>query len=431
VFCKEDPSLPRIAMQLNWLGGANSTPLEELAPFVFAGDLLEQGGTAALSPQELEVRIDELGMQFSCGIGGTQSYASFWSLSRNFDEAFGLAVDILTEPRLDAERLEVLKAQHAVSMKRRFDSPRRGVGVLANQVLYEGQPRRSHVTSKAEAEAVSTADVRQVVDRYLGPDNLFITVVGDFETESMLARIEEKLGGWSQARDSERIFLKHAPVVKPGVFLVEKDLPQPAIRIVQEVAVDRTAPAEEHAAMEIMNDILGGSGFRSRLMERLRSDEGLTYGIYSRFQHEGREGFPGQLTISYQTRKDAVLHSIESVLEVYTGVMEEGATEAEVAEQIQTWRNTFIFRFENEFYSVARLMGQELDDRPYDFDQTRLAAIQAVSKADVDAAARKILNPENLSIFIFGSLAPEDEAAIAEKFGLTKLDKEVVFAGGF
>ncbi len=431
VFIKEEHSLPTVSMSLRWRGGTNTLPTDRLAEVEFASTLINEGGTEDLDPAALEIRRDELGLQFNVRIGGSSSSANFWSLKRNFDEAFDLAVDILANPRLDSDRLEVIKGQHIASMKRRYDNPRWGVRLLTDHVFYGDHPRLGHVTTKADVEAVTADQIRDVVQRFLGSDNLTVTVVGDFDADAMLRTIDDKLGALRKAGDSERKWITHAPIHRPGAYILEKELPQPSIQIRQELGADRSTSAEEHAALEILNEVLGGSGFRSRLMERLRSDEGLTYGIYSRMSHEGREGVPGALSIAYQTKQDAVARSIGSVLEIYESLLNDGATEQEIAEQIQTWRNGFIFRFTSPFYSVSRLAEHELNDRPYDRDQKQLADIQKVDVAAVKAVAKKYLNPNNLSICIFGELTPEDETALDERFGVKKLSKDEVFTGGF
>jgi zinc protease len=212
---------------------------------------------------------------------------------------------------------------------------------------------------------------------------------------------------------------------------VEQDLPQPAVRLYHQIPVDREAPPADHAALEILNDILGGSGFRSRLMERLRSDEGLTYGVYSSLVHEGRPGQPGRVQIAYQTRRDAVARSIDSVLEEFRKIIAEEVGPAEVEEQIEAWRNAFIFRYTNDFYSVSRLMANELDDRPYDFDRRELEAVQQVGVADVHRVAERYLRPENLTVAVFGTPEEGDRAALAERFALRVLPREEVFSGGY
>jgi len=431
VFLKEDPSAPSVEMSLVWLGGANTTPIEDLAAFELADQMLTEGGTAELDPFQLEERKDELGMQVSISLSDTQSSADFWSLTRNFAEAFGLAMDMLMEPRLDAERLATVKTQYVDMMRRRYDNPWWGGMIVLNHVFDHDHPRLGYQASRAEIEALTADDIRALWRRYLGRDNLYVTVVGDFEAADMLRTIEERLGGWRTAEDSERVYITREPVVRPGVYVVEKELPNPSVNFGHMIKVDRNAPMEDHAALEVLNDILGGSGFRSRLMERLRSDEGLTYGVYSFVLHQGRPGEPGAIAVSYQTGKDTVAYSISSVLEEVHRIVEQDVTSAEVQEQIEAWRNRFIFRYTNDFYSVRRLMENELDDRSYDFDREELDAVQKVTVADVRRVARQYIKPDNLTVAIFGSLTEADRKALEEKLGLTVLPKDVVFSGGF
>lgn len=431
VFIKEKRDVPVVRMDLTFLGGTGTLPVEDLAPTALGSDLLNEGGTASLTPHELEVRRDELGLSFSLYMGGTQSGGSFWSLSRNFDESFDLAVDILTQPRFDADRLDVLKGQYIQQEKRVYDNPGAAVSRVASRVLTGDHPRLGRVIAKEEIESLTPASIRAIYDRYLGRDNLYVTVVGDFDRTEMLELLEAKLGSWKTAQDTERDWVERDPSVKPGVFVVEKDLPQPAVRIEQEMAIDRGLAPEDHAAIEILNDILGGSGFRSRLMERLRSDEGLTYGIRSGWQHEGRPGVPGGLTIQYQTRKDAVAHSISSVMEEYERIRTGMVSASELQEQIQAWRNRFIFQYDNEFSSVARLMANELDERPYDHDAQQLAFIQKVTAEHVLEVAQRYLDPSKASIFIFGSLTAEDAAELEATYGLTVMSRDDAFPGGY
>jgi predicted Zn-dependent peptidase len=431
VFIKEDHSAPSVDMRLRWLGGANTTAVDQLAPFELADQLLSEGGTESLDPIALQERKDELGMRFGLYVGSTSSGGSFWSLSRNFDESFSLAMEILKKPRLDVDRLETIRGQYIQSMKRRYEYPSFGSFLIQDHVFFRDHPRLGYTATREEIEAITVDDVRALWRRYIGTDNLYVTVVGDFEKDEMLATLEAALGSWREAEDSERKWITWKPIVRPGVWVVEKDLPQPSIRISHQIKVDRTAPMKDHAAIEILNDILGGSGFRSRLMERLRSDEGLTYGIYSFIAHQGRPGVPGAVGISYQTRKDAVARSIESVTEEFRKIIETKVSDAEIEEQIEAWRNRFVFRYTNDFYSVGRLMANELDDRPYDFDRQELAAVQKVTVADVQRVAKKYLAPENLTVAVYGTPAEADLVSLGEAYTVTILPREEVFKGGF
>jgi predicted Zn-dependent peptidase len=431
VFLKEDHSAPTVDIELAWLGGSNTTPVAQLAPFVLASDLLTEGGTEKLDPIALDERKEQLGMSFDISVGGTESGASFWSLGRNFRESFDLAMDMLMRPRLDGERLDTLKGQYIDDMRRRYDYPDYGVYLIENHVLYRDHPRLGYLASRDEVAAITPDAIRRLWKRYFGRDNLYVTAVGDFDGQEMLDLLERTFATWRKAEDKKRDFLPREPVTRPGVFLVEKEVSAPAVRLTQQLPVDRRAPLADHAALEILNDILGGSGFRSRLMERLRSDEGLTYGIYSYLFHDGRPGVPGGVGASYETKRASVERSIASVVEEFGKLARGKVSAAETAEQIDAWRNRFVFRYTNDFYSVTRLMHNELDDRPYDYDRRLLDAIQKVTPADVERVAHKYLKPDRLSIAVFGAPTDADKKALHSKFGLKVLPKAAVFRGGY
>ena len=431
VFVKEDHTAPSVNIMFAWVGGANTTPVSNLAPFKIASDLLTEGGTEELEPTALQERLEQLGMSFRIYVGNTMSRASFWSLQRNLDESFSLAMNMLMRPRFDGKRLETIQGQYIDRMKRRYDYPGYGAYLLQNYVINHENPRLGYEASRKEIEAVTPDSIRMIWQRYLGRDNLYVTAVGDFDKREMLNRLDKTFASWRVAEDKQRDFLPRDPVIRPGLYLVEKEVSAPAISVLHEIPVDRTIPLADHAAIEILNDILGGSGFRSRLMERLRSDEGLTYGISSHMVHDGRPGVPGQVAASYQTKKASVARSIASVTEEFQKIARGTVSPAEVQEQIDAWRNRFVFDFTDEFYSVERLMEQELDDRPYDYDRQLLEAVQKVTPADVERVAKKYLKPGNLTICVFGKLTDEDRRVVGEKYSLTVLPRETVFRGGY
>jgi len=430
VFVKQDPSAPSVSMRFFWSGGYNSLPVEDLAPFELAGDLLNEGGTKSLDPIALTERMEALGMNFSIGIGTTSSWGSFWSLKRNFKEAFELATDVVTRPRFDEDRLKTLKGQYVHQMQRRWDDPQSGVSMIQWKVLDGDHPRFGRVVTRAEIENVTSDQCRKAWRRFIGRDNLFITVVGDFDRKQVLEIIEARFKDFHKAEDKQRVWITRDPVSRPGVFVVEKDLPQVAVRLSGQLPVDRTALEDDHAALEILNGILGGS-FRSRLMERLRTDEGLTYGAYSSLVHENRPKVPGEIEIGFQTKQASVARSVGIALEELRKIVEVGVTSAEVDEQIESWRNQFVFNFTNDFQNVSRLMSHELNERPYDWDSCQLQAVQKTTPGEVQRVAKRYLDPGKLTIAVFGTLTDADRKILADTYGLTILKREDVFQGGY
>ncbi len=432
LFWKEDHELPAVTLNAVFTGGSNTAPLNTLATYALAAPLWLEGGAGRWDPAELERRKEDLGLRLSLRGGATRWQLSLWTLSRNLPAALELLETMLRQPRLDAGRLKVLAARQIDLMRRRADYPDWAVAFLAQKVLYGDHPRLGYQPSRGEIEALDSQGIGATLDRHLGPGNLFVTAVGDLEGPRLEAELQRALGGWRPASDPRRDWITREPSHHPGVHVLEKDIPQPAVRILQEMAVDRRkVDASEHAALEILNRVLGGSGFRSHLMERLRTDEGLTYGVSSSWRHEERPGVPGLLTISFQTSRDRLARAVEIVVEECRKLREQAPGEEDVHEQIQAWRNSFLFRFENPAHAVTRLMHHELDDRPYDRDRRLLERIEAVRPEEVRRAAERWLSPELFSVAIFGTPAPGQLRALEAQFPVRIWDRDEVLGGGY
>ncbi len=310
-------------------------------------------------------------------------------MKRNFKEAFDLATDVIMRPRFDEDRLKTLKGQYVDQMQRRWDDPSSGVSMIQWKVLDGDHPRLGRVVMRAEIESVTTDQCRKAWRRFIGRDNLFVTVVGDFDRKQMLEIIGPGLRP-SKAEDKQRVWIIRDPVSRPGVFVVEKDLPQVAVRLSGQLPVDRTALEADHAALEILNGILGGS-FRSRLMERLRTDEGLTYGAYSYVVHETRPEVPGEIEIGFQTKQASVARSVGIALEELPHdrrcrrhVGGGGRTDRKLAQPVR-------FQLHQRFSNVSRLMSHELNERPHDWDSRQLQAVQRVTPEMSSASPSAIL----------------------------------------
>jgi len=159
--CSSRRTTPRRPSRWGCPGSAGRTPPGRGSRAVLPGERAdERGGTETLTPDQLDERKEDLGMSFSVYFGATESGGSFWSLRRNFDASFALALDILMKPRFDAERLETIRGQFVERMKRRQDSPGSGVAVLQSWLINGTHPRLGYVPAKAEIDAVTTDDIR-------------------------------------------------------------------------------------------------------------------------------------------------------------------------------------------------------------------------------------------------------------------------------
>jgi predicted Zn-dependent peptidase len=137
------------------------------------------------------------------------------------------------------------------------------------------------------------------------------------------------------------------------------------------------------------------------------------------------------MEISFQTKQGSVARSVGITLAELHKITDTGVTLAEVDEQIESWRNQFVFKFTNDFFSVGRLMSHELDERPYDWDSLQLQAVQRGTPEDVQRVAKRYLELAKLTIAVFGTLTDADRKILGDTYGLRVLKREDVFQGGY
>jgi predicted Zn-dependent peptidase len=231
------------------------------------------------------------------------------------------------------------------------------------------------------------------------PGNFIIAVTGDFETAAMKGRLEALMAGW-KAGDAAGPVPKpdHEPV--PGLYLVNKAEVNQGRVTLGHVGIERDNP--DHIAVGMMNQILGGGSFTSRITARVRSDEGLAYSAGSSFTPGVY--YPGTFSAGFQSRSERVARATAIVLEEVERIRRDGATQAE----LETVTNYLIEVFPRNFASASAVANtfasDELTGRPADYWRTYRDRVRAVTVADIQRVARTYLHPDRVAILAVGDV---------------------------
>jgi predicted Zn-dependent peptidase len=333
----------------------------------------------------------------------------------------------MRNPAFDARQLEIAKGQRIERIRRRDDQPASILDRYFTRLLYtpEHPAGRGGFTTIAQVEAVNREQLIALHKKYYGPNNVWLAVVGDFDKDTIAARIEAAFAGWAPvdkaAIERERAHLPRAAGKNvPGVFVIPRPLNQSSIAL-GHFGVDRTNP--DRFAINVMNSILGGGGFTSRIMERVRSDEGLAYSVSTRFAISDRD--LGLFRAGLQTKTESTVPAIQAILEEIARIRTEPVSPQELELAKEDFINSYVFQFDSRFSNVTQLMQLELDGRPADYYETLLDKYRAVTREDVLRVAQKYLKPQDLTIFVVGDTQPITPA-LSKLGSVTTLNLEAV-----
>jgi predicted Zn-dependent peptidase len=234
--------------------------------------------------------------------------------------------------------------------------------------------------------------------KYFFPKNFVLAVSGDFKTDEILTKLDNMLSGWPDQELSLPKIPGQIPAPKPGVYMIEKEeVNQSRIRV-GHIGVKRDTP--DQYALVVMNDILGGRSFTSRIKRRVRSDEGLSYSTGSSFERPVL--YPGTFEAWLQTKHATGAFGARLIVDEIKGIRAEKC-EAEIVENAKA---SFISNLVNPFSSKNRIVNTFADDdytgRPDDYWQSYTKNVQAVTPDDILAAAQKYLHPDKLVFLVVG-----------------------------
>ena len=403
VFIAEDRALPLVNIALTVRAGSWLEPAGKEGLAALTGSQMRRGGTKSLTAEQLDEKLDFLAAQVSSGIGPTSGSASLNCLSDNLDEALRIFVEMLREPRFQEDRLALAKEQALQEMKKRNDD---SADIEAREwgVLLFGEPFfTNRFTTEASVVGITRDDLVAFHRAHFNPGRMIAAVSGSFSRPEMIRKLEAAFAGWPSPKAPVPPIPGTISPAAPGLYRVEKDVNQGRVSIGLPT-VKRDSP-DVHA-LEVMNEILGGSGFTARITKTVRSDEGLAYSAGSALVPG--VWYPGRFRAAFQSKSRSVPYATSLVLDEIRKIREGSVT----AEELETIKNGLVQSFPSTFASKAQSMAifaaDEYTRRDPAYWTTYRDRIRAVTAADVQRVAREHLVPEKMVVLVVGKQAEID-----------------------
>jgi zinc protease len=397
VLVSENHSLPLVTMYLLLEAGSSFDPAgQEGLAYVTAKGLLL--GTKKRTAVQISESLDFLGATLNSSADRDYITVSLRVLSKDLDKAFDLFFDILTGPTFPEDQVQKEIARTIGALRSEENSP----GTIASRefgkVLFEGNPYGHPVKGTMEALPRLT---RGHVERFHGtnylPNGAILAIVGDISAKDLRQMIIPKLESWQRGERTPIQFAAGA-LSEPKTIAIDRSITQANI-ILGNVGISRQNP--DFYSAVVMNYILGGGGFSSRLMEEVRSRRGLAYSVSSAFQAEKH---PGPFYVALQTKNASARESIALALKEIERIRKEPVTDKEIDGAKKYLIGSFPLRLDTQAKLAGFLVQVEYYGLGLDYPQKYPSLIKAVTKEDIQRVARTYLHPDNYLLVVVANL---------------------------
>jgi zinc protease len=392
LLVSEQHQLPMVTVMVEFDAGTRRDPKGKEGLAELTGRCISQG-TKELTAPEFDQKVDFMGSSVGVSAGRDYSTAGMTSLKKYQGETLQLLSGILTEPGLRDADIERKRAEQVAEIKAAEEQPGYTAEVEFTKDLFADSPYGHPGAGSSDSVAkLSNDDVRGFYRDYYKLGGAIIAVAGDVNADDVKASLEKALASFSGTVAAQN---EPAPInVAPGlhVKLIDRNVMQANI-IMGSGGVERSNP--DFYRLKVMNYILGGGGFSSRLVKVVRSEHGLAYSINSGFE-PGK--FQGAFTIGLQTKNQSSNEAIDLILQQLREIQEKPVSDAELDGAKKFLIGSFPLGIERQSAIASFMVQIEFYGLGLDYADQYPKLIGSVTKDDVLAVAKKYLHPDSMIV---------------------------------
>jgi zinc protease len=386
---------PLIAIRFAFRGGASQddSGKEGLAYFVSA---MMDEGAGELNAIAFQERAQELAMRMDFDAGRDVMLGNVQTLTANKDQVFDLVRLAMTKPRFDEDAIERVRAQIVAGLKFDENDPETVASLAWDRLAFQNHPYGRPIKGTIESiSAITRDDLKNYARRVFARDKLVISVVGDIDPETLGKALDHLFGDLPLHSELAPVADANPPL-GPTREIIEMDVPQSVAQFGH-----RGIPRKDDDFIPayVLNYIIGGGGFSSRLMEEVREKRGLAYSVYSNlYPYQHGAVFVG----SVATKNEAVGQSLEVIESELKRLAEQGPTAEELENAKSYLTGAYALRFESSSSIANQLLWIRIEDLGIDYVNKRNKLVEAVTLDDIKRVAKRLIEADRLIITIVG-----------------------------
>src|SRR5256712_1495010 len=394
----EDRRLPLISFRLAFRSGDANDP-ENLPGLSDMMSHLLSEGTETRTSRQIAEEIERLGATLSVGSASDFSTVAASSLSIYADEVLELLADVTLRSTFPQNEVDLARENTKQLLIQQRAQPNFLASERMAKVIFGAHPYSSISPTEEMLDALTRDDLLSFRVSTFIPNNAELIVIGDFEHDALMARIEALFAGWSPG-DSSRILWPALPKrTARTIYLVDRPGSAQSNIVIANEAITRTSP--DYFPMLLMHTILGANA-SSRLFMNLREHKGYTYGADSNLDARRLAGtFRG----TAEVRTAVTGASLQEFFYELDRIRNDAVSDEEITNAKSYLSGVFPIRIETQDGLIDQLVNIKMFDLPDDYLRTYRDQVNAVSTAEIQAVARKYVTPDDAAIVIVGDAA--------------------------
>ncbi|AXI40989.1 pitrilysin family protein [Sulfitobacter sp. SK011] len=390
----EEHTIPFVALELRFRGGASLDAPGKRGAINLMTGLLEEGA-ADMDARAFSRASEALATSFGFEVSSDSLSISARFLTENREASVALLRAALQEPRFDQEAIDRVRGQVLSIIQSDQKDPDDIASETFNRIVFGDHPYASSLNGTLDSVAALTRDdLIAAHDAVLARDRIYIGAVGDITPEELGVLMDDLLGDLPQT--GAPMPPRAEVTIPPGVTVVDFATPQ-SVALFGQKGIKQSDP--DFFAATILNHVLGGGSFESRLMNEVREKRGLTYGVYSYLvPRDLAETYMG----SVSSANDRIADAIDVIRDEWAKLARDGVTETELRDAKTFITGSYPLRFDGNGPIASILVGMQMLGLPIDYIATRNEKVEAVTLDDVKRLADELLDPEGLHFVVVG-----------------------------